>query len=171
MIGQSRNDLSPVVPLTPLDAVEICHLYLSAGHSYFGRHDQPAAEHPMVEQTRLHCLEGRGIEGDRFLDYKHDYKGQVTFFAHEVYESLCTEFGVTDKPPSVFRRNIITRQADLNALIGEEFEIQGLRFLGTGECSPCHWMDSAFHLGAEKSLKNRGGLRARILTSGWLARP
>jgi len=122
----------------------------------------------MIEVPRIECLEGRGITGDRFLDYKHDYKGQVTFFAMEVYEDLCVRFGVTDKPPSVFRRNIITRNTDLNTLIGREFEIQGLRFLGTVECSPCHWMDQAFHPGAEAVLKNRGGLRAKILTSGWL---
>ena len=148
--------------------VEICHLYISAGHNFFGRHGQPAADHPMSEVPRIQCLEGRGIEGDRFLDYKDDYKGQVTFFAIEVYDDLCARFAVNDKPPSVFRRNILTRNADLTALIGAEFEIQGLRFLGTGECSPCHWMDQAFHPGAEAALKNRGGLRAKILTSGWL---
>lgn len=150
------------------DPVEICHLYISAGHSYFGRHEQPAADHPMREVPRIQCHQGRGIEGDRFLDYKEDYKGPVTFFAIEVYDELCARFGVNDKAPSVFRRNILTRNADLNALIGAEFEIQGLRFLGTGECSPCHWMDQAFHPGAEAALKNRGGLRAKILTSGWL---
>ncbi|MFZ4682618.1 MAG: molybdenum cofactor biosysynthesis protein, partial [Terrimicrobiaceae bacterium] len=107
--------------------MEICRLYISAGHNFFGRHEQPAGEFPMIEVPRIECLEGRGIAGDRFLDYKDDYKGQVTFFAMEVYEDLCARFGVTDKPPSVFRRNIITRNTDLNALIGREFEIQGLR--------------------------------------------
>ena len=70
---------------------------------------------------RIQCLDGRGIVGDRFLDFQDDYKGQVTFFAIEMYENLCAKFGVKDRPPSVFRRNIITRNADLNALIGEEF--------------------------------------------------
>jgi MOSC domain-containing protein YiiM len=63
---------------------------------------------------------------------------------------------------------VLTRDADLNALIGQEFEVQGVRFLGTRECSPCYWMDQAFAPGAEAWLKGRGGLRAKILSSGWL---
>ncbi|MEO8105839.1 MAG: MOSC domain-containing protein, partial [Actinomycetes bacterium] len=83
------------------------------------------------------------------------YKGQVTFFSLEVYESLCAELQVRDRGPGVFRRNLIVSGADLNALIGQEFTVQGVRFLGTAECSPCHWMDEAFHAGTEASLKDR----------------
>jgi MOSC domain-containing protein YiiM len=58
---------------------------------------------------------------------------------------------------------------DLNALIGREFEVQGVRFAGVEECRPCYWMNEAFgHPQAEDWLKGRGGLRARILSSGWL---
>ncbi|MEI6337046.1 MAG: molybdenum cofactor biosysynthesis protein [Verrucomicrobiota bacterium] len=149
--------------------MQIVHLYVSPGHNYFGHHGAPPGDHPAKEMPRIQCLDGRGIVGDRFLDFQDDYKGQVTFFAIEMYENLCAKFGVKDRPPSVFRRNIITRNADLNALIGEEFEIQGLRFLGMSECSPCHWMDQAFCPGTEAALKNCGGLRAKILTSGWLS--
>jgi MOSC domain-containing protein YiiM len=48
--------------------------------------------------------------------------------------------------------------------------VQGVRFLGTQECSPCHWMNHAFAAGAERALHGRGGLRARILTDGVLRR-
>jgi len=113
-------------------------------------------------------LAGRGIEGDRFLDHKEDYKGQITFFAWETHESLCKEFGVSDKSPAAFRRNVITHGVDLNSLIGVTFEIQGVRFQGTEECKPCHWMNQAFHPDAEAALQGRGGLRARILTDGTL---
>jgi hypothetical protein len=41
--------------------------------------------------------------------------------------------------------------------------------LGTEESRPCFWMDHAFGPGAQAALKGRGGLRARILTSGRLA--
>ena len=57
---------------------------------------------------------------------------------------------------------------DLNTLVGREFELQGVRFAGVTECSPCHWMDTAFHPGTEAALRGRGGLRAKILTNGWL---
>ena len=148
----------------------VAHLFISPEHNYFGHHDQPAGTAPLVELDEAVLVAGKGIEGDRFFGWKEDYKGQVTFFSLEVWESLCAEFAVWDRGPGVFRRNIIVRGADLNALIGEEFEVQGVRFLGTLEASPCHWMDEAFHAGAEKSLHCRGGLRAKVLTSGVLRR-
>ena len=46
--------------------------------------------------------------------------------------------------------------------------MQGVRFHGTQECKPCYWMDRAIAPGAEKFLKGRGGLRARILSDGTL---
>ncbi len=122
----------------------------------------------MIECPEIHCLAGRGIEGDRFLDFKSSYKGQVTFFAKEIFEDLCAGLKVHDRSPAVFRRNVITSGVALSEYIGAEFELQGVRFLGTGECSPCFWMNQAFAPGTEALLKNRGGLRARILSDGWL---
>ena len=122
----------------------------------------------MLAQREIVCRAGRGIEGDRFLDFKADYKGQITFFAREIYDQLCAEFGVWDREPSVFRRNVITAGLELPGLYGREFEIQGVRFLGIAECAPCHWMNEAFHPGAEARLQGHGGLRAKILSDGVL---
>jgi len=151
-----------------MESVQILHLYVSPGHNYFGRHGVAADQHPILERTEIRCIAGRGIEDDRFYDYKPDYKGQITFFAEEVYRSLGEELNVRGIPPSVFRRNVITRGLDLNSLLGLEFTMQGVRFLGTSECKPCYWMNSAFHPDAEARLQGRGGLRAKILTSGVL---
>jgi MOSC domain-containing protein YiiM len=148
--------------------IEVLHCYISAGHNYFGHHGKPAGQHPMVEVDAIECVTGRGIRGDRFFDYKDNYKGQITFFADEVFRELEATFGVCDRNAGAFRRNVITRNVDLNALIGVEFEVQGVRFVGTGECKPCYWMDQAFHPGAEAALLGRGGLRAKILTNGTL---
>ena len=146
------------------------HLYISPEHNYFGHHGQPAGQSPVIELNEASLVAGKGIEGDRFFGWKEDYKGQITFFSHEVYKDLCASLGVTGVPPSVFRRNVIVSGIDLNSLIGQEFDLQGIRFRGICECSPCYWMDQAFHPGAESALKGRGGLRARILTSGILHR-
>ena len=116
----------------------------------------------------MECVAGHGIRGDRFFDYRYSYKGQITFFADEVYKALCDALDVRDKPHSVLRRNVITQGVDVNALIGSEFEVQGVRFCATEECRPCYWMEQAFAPGAEKFLKGRGGLRARILSDGAL---
>lgn len=154
--------------------IRLERLYLSPGHNYFGHHDQPAGEHPILAVPALECVAGRGLRGDRFFDYKPDYKGQITFFAAEIYEELCTTFlplNGAHPAPSAFRRNVITRGVDLNTLIGQTFSIQGISFLGTAECSPCYWMDQAFALGTEAALKGRGGLRAKIISDGWLRLP
>jgi len=148
--------------------IHIKHLFISPGHNFYGHHGKTPSEHPTQEVAEVKCVAGRGLEGDRFFDYKDNYKGQVTFFANEVYDQLCAEFGVWDRPPSVFRRNIITAGVDLNSLIGTEFEVQGVRFAGTQESTPCEWMNGAFAPGAEQWLAGRGGLRARILTDGVL---
>lgn len=124
----------------------------------------------MVEVDSVECVAGKGLVGDRFFGFKEDYKGQVTFFAHEVYERLCEQFQIQDVTPSIFRRNVITRGVDLNSLIGQEFEIQGIRFLGTQESAPCYWMNQAFAEGAEDAMKGNGGLRAKILSNGVLHR-
>jgi len=149
-------------------SVKIRHLYISPGHNFFGRHEQPPGEHPTVEVAEVECFAGRGLEGDRFFDFKDDYKGQVTFFAWETFAALCDELKLSGKTPGLSRRNIVVEGADLNALVGQEFEVQGVRFLGMAECSPCHWMDRAFAPGAEHFLQRRGGLRAKILTDGKL---
>jgi len=149
-------------------SIEVLRLFVSPGHNYFGHHGQPAGQNPTTEVDAVECVAGRGLRGDRFFDYKEDYKGQITFFASEVYEDLCARLGLADASPSATRRNVITRGVDLNTLIGKPFEIQGVRFEGVSECSPCYWMDQAFAPGANDFLKGRGGLRAKILTNGRL---
>ncbi|MEM7388145.1 MAG: MOSC domain-containing protein [Verrucomicrobiota bacterium] len=148
--------------------MKIRRLYISKAHNFFGHHGREAGKEPMLEVAEVECVAGSGLRGDRFFDYKPDYKGQVTFFSLRVYEELCQTFQVYHAEPSIFRRNVITTDVDLNELIGCEFEVQGIRFEGTQEAAPCYWMNQAFHDGAEAALQGRGGLRARILTNGFL---
>jgi len=146
----------------------VAAIYISPGHNYYGHYGQPAGEHRVISVPKIECIAGKGLIGDRYFDHKENYKGQITFFAWETYEDLCRRFGVTDKDPGVFRRNIITCDVDLKLWIGKEFEIQGVLFAGTQESAPCSWMNQAFCEGAEVAMKGRGGLRARILTDGLL---
>jgi MOSC domain-containing protein YiiM len=148
--------------------VEICHLYISSGHNFVGHHGRDPDAFPMIEVRSFECLAGRGIRGDRYFDFKDDYKGQITFFSLEVFDELCGALEVQGYSPSVVRRNVMTRDVDLNELIDQDFEVQGVRFRGTQECRPCYWMDRAIIAGAEKFLQGRGGLRARVLTDGTL---
>ena len=148
------------------------HLFISPVHNFVGHHGREPGDHPILEVPSIECVAGRGVAGDRYFDHGDNFKGQITFFAWEVYEDLCRAFDKRDIPSSVFRRNVITEGVELSGLVGREFELQRIRFVGVEECKPCYWMDRAFAPGAEAALKGRGGLRARILSSGVLqARP
>ena len=147
-------------------SVEICHLYISRGHNFFGHHGREPDNYPPIEVKSIECVAGHGIRHDRFFDYRDDYKGQITFFSLEVFHDLCAALQLENGDPALVRRNVLTRGVDLNGLIGQEFEVQGVRFRGTDDCRPCYWMDQALRVGAEQFLKGRGGLRARILTTG-----
>lgn len=150
--------------------IRIEHIFVSPGHNYFGHHDQPPGTHELVEVHEVECVPGRGLRGDRFFDFKENYKGQITFFSSEVFKRLASELPLTeDASPGAARRNVVTSGVDLNTLVGREFEIQGVRFEGVEECRPCRWMNHAFRdERVEGFLKGNGGLRARILSPGIL---
>lgn len=148
--------------------MEVLHLFQSSGHNFVGHHGRPAGANPINEVDEMECVAGRGIRGDRFFDHAENFRGQITFFADEVYQEISQQLKISKQPVSVLRRNVVIRGVDLNELIGVEFEVQGIRFLGTEECSPCYWMNQAFGTGSKEALKGRGGLRAQILSDGTL---
>ena len=71
-------------------------LFISPGHNFFGHHGQPAGEYPISQVEQLECVAGRGIRGDRFFDFKENYKGQITFFDMEVLEALRLELNLPE---------------------------------------------------------------------------
>lgn len=148
--------------------MRIRHLYISGNHNYFGHHGQEPGTSPNIEVLEIECIAGRGIRGDRFLDYREDYKGQITFFSVEVFNEVCRTLNVVGVSPSAVRRNAIVEGVDLNQLIGRRFSVQDVLFEGICECKPCYWMDRAIAPGAENLLQGRGGLRAKILSTGTL---
>jgi MOSC domain-containing protein YiiM len=143
-------------------------IFISPGHNYFGHHGRSPDNFPLLEVSEIECVAGHGIRGDRFFDYRDNYKGQITFFAREVFDQLARAFGLTNKSPGLLRRNVIVSGLELNELIGTDFALQGVRFRGVADCKPCYWMNTACAPGTEEFLVGRGGLRARILTDGRL---
>jgi MOSC domain-containing protein YiiM len=146
------------------------HLFISPGHNFFGHHNQPAGENLIVAVEEIECVASRGIRGDRFFDYKENYKGQITFFSMEVLEALRRELELPEAQPQATRRNAFVRGAELSPFIGKQFKVQEVCFEGVEESRPCHWMNSALGPGAEEWLQGRAGLRCRILTDGVLRR-
>jgi MOSC domain-containing protein YiiM len=148
--------------------MRIHHIFISPGHNYVGRHGKEAARHATIEVRRAECVSGQGIVGDRFFGHQEGYKGQITFFSAEGFDRLCVALRLAGASPDALRRNVVVSGVDLNALIGRRFFVGGTMFEGVEECRPCYWMDQALGPGAEEFLKGRGGLRARVLTDGFL---
>ncbi len=152
-----------------MQPARIHHLFTSEGHNFFGRHGQPSENHEIVEHEAIELVAGKGVKGDRFFDWKEDYKGQITFIELELIADIRRHAENPDLPASAFRRNVVVSGIDLNKLIGVTFELGGIRFEGIEECKPCYWMDEACgKLGTEEIMKGRGGLRCRILDDGML---
>jgi MOSC domain-containing protein YiiM len=148
--------------------IAIQHLYISRDHNYVGHHGKPPGTNPIEPAERIQCVAGKGIVGDRYFDYKPDFKGQITFFDRAVYDQMIETLGSDEGSTGRMRRNVIISGVDLNTLIGQTFKIGTMIFEGVEECKPCYWMNEAVAEGALDFLINRGGLRARILTDGWL---
>lgn len=148
----------------------LLHIYISPGHDYWGKNGEGRLQNGITEVQEIECVAGMGLLGDRYFGYRPDYKGQVTFFDMAIVEEVRQHFKLTKLPASVFRRNLIVAGLDLQALMGKRFLFQGVEFEGSQECKPCHWMDRAIAPGGEEFLKGkfRGGLRAKITTSGML---
>lgn len=147
----------------------IHQIFISPGHNYFGHHGRAPDDYPLIEVPSIECVAGHGIRGDRFYDFRDNYKGQITFFSFEVFEDVARHFGLTNKSAGAFRRNVIVSGIDLKELIGQEFAVQGVRLRGTAHCSPCYWMNQAIAPGAEEFLEGNGGLRAQVLSDGVIA--
>lgn len=152
----------------------IHHIFVSPGHNYFGRPKEGPGDHPTIDGATAELRTGMGIVGDRYFGVPAHFEAQVTFVALEVFALTLAEFGIEPLSPAVMRRNIVTGGLNLNQLLGQEFSIDSgygpVRFVGTRPCSPCAWMDEVIAPGANRFLKGRGGLRARVLSAGVLAK-
>lgn len=149
-------------------SIHVQGIYISAGHSFYWREPGAPADYTMEARERVECVAGKGLRGDRFFGFKENFKGQVTFFSEEILEAVRDHVGGDRCPPWATRRNVLVSGIDLNRLIGQRFSIGQVVFEGSEECAPCDWMDHAIGAGARQFLKGQGGLRARVVESGFL---
>lgn len=152
------------------EGVELVHIYVSKGHDYWGRRGEGRLQAGIEDLDEVSCVAGKGLEGDRYFDYRKDFKGQVTFFDFATVEAVREQFKLPKLPASVFRRNLVVSGVRLGEWLGRRFTFQGVTFEGAQECRPCHWMDRAVDDGTEEFLKKDfgGGLRAKVVSSGVL---
>ncbi len=146
----------------------IHRIFISPGHDFKGRHGKGRLNHGSESVSEVECVAARGLRGDRYWDFKENFKGQVTFFDLAVATELKSVLEEGDFELSQFRRNVIVEGVDLNRWIGARFRIGEVEFEGVEECAPCYWMNESLGPGAEALMRGRGGLRCRIVCSGSL---
>ena len=146
--------------------IQIEQLFISARAQFL----RPLTGGPAGHDPWLRCPKSSVSEAGAFVGIGFRLQRELQrpdyFFSLDVFDLMCAELNLTEIQPSATRRNAYLRGVDLNDLIGNEFQVQGVRFVGVQECAPCSWMNSAVGPGAEQWLKGRGGLRARILSDG-----
>ena len=125
---------------------------------------------------RVAVKAGKGIVGDRYYSEtgknRSSYKGEpdweITLIEAEVVEAFNRseghQFHVSD-----FRRNLVTRDVELNKLVGKRFSINNTLFYGVQLCEPCASLQQRLGVSILPELVGKGGLRAQILSNGVVA--
>lgn len=138
----------------------------------------PEAEVEMVEQSDVKAVAGSGLEGDRYFseietgtfvtwgpDEERPSGYDLTLIEREAIDGIEREAGV-ELSPGEHRRNIITRDAALNHLVGKRFRVGDAICRGDRLCEPCGYLQDFIEKDVLEPLTHRGGLRADILESG-----
>ena len=133
------------------------------------------ARGPVRAVAEARAVAGRGLAGDRyergmgtFSDWPADH--EFTLIEAEVIEAALADYPGLVLAPGEHRRNVATRGVRLNDLVGKRFRI-GAEVLceGTRLCEPCAHLEVITGKGGLcRVLAGRGGLRARLLTSGMI---
>jgi MOSC domain-containing protein YiiM len=128
---------------------------------------------PAQAQTALELEAGHGIKGDRYflpqqsldMDANVKRKEEVTLISADELDAFNSQFQLTI-PYGEFRRNIVTRNIDLNALVGKRFRIGSVLCEGMELCEPCSKLARTVNRLVLPHLVHRAGIRAAVLESG-----
>jgi MOSC domain-containing protein YiiM len=116
-------------------------------------------EGPLEAADQVQVTAGAGIEGDRYGDK------DITLFEAEAIEDLKSNTGI-ELAPSEIRRNVMTRGASLNDLLGHRIRVGEVEAVVTELCHPCSHLQKLTKPGVLKGLVNRGGLNADVVQGG-----
>ncbi|MBA4116722.1 MAG: MOSC domain-containing protein [Rubrobacter sp.] len=139
-------------------------------------HVTDAAGEPMRAVEEVCAVAGRGLEGDRYHEGKGFYsyhsgpEREVTFVEEETIEALRRDHNL-ELVPGETRRNVVTRGAPLNHLVGRQFRVGEAVLRGVELCEPCeHLVNVTGKRSLLPNLIHRGGLHAQVLVSGEICR-
>ena len=148
-------------------AVEIVGLLASPAHRWDGRPD-PALTGAVERTGEIELRAGLGIVGDRYFGRPAHRDASVTVLAAEGVDALAVELGSGALDPLATRRNVVLRGAEVEALRGRLFSLDGVVLAGGRPANPCAWLDLAMAEGAHRGMRGRGGVRCAPRTDGML---
>jgi hypothetical protein len=127
----------------------------------------PEAEARLHRVQTVEAIAGHGLEGDRYAQGGGTFKAigrgyELTLVEAEALEDV--ELSWEDA-----RRNIVTRDIELNALVGRRFTVGSVECIGRRLAEPCSHLEKLTRPGIMRPLVHRAGLRADILVGGTIA--
>jgi MOSC domain-containing protein YiiM len=136
-------------------------------------HIVPRAFLPMRAMPELRLVEGKGIEGDRYMigreegfySHKPEEGRQVTLFELETLVALKRDANI-ELGPEEHRRNVTVEGVPLTHLVGRRFWLGETLLEATRLSIPCRHIEEITGKAIFDPLINRSGLNCRILQGG-----
>jgi len=124
-----------------------------------------------IESAELEA--GTGIVGDRYHGLALQYlekdmpvpANHISLVEREKLDAFIARHGL-QVDYGDFRRSVITRDTDLNALVGHYFRVGDALCYGVELCEPCSQLAHIIHRAVLTELALSAGLRAIIVESG-----
>ena len=117
------------------------------------------------EVDSIEVIANQGIVGDRHFKKFNDPYNQISLIESEGIDNYNIKFGLNISYID-FRRNIITKGAKLNDLVGKKFKVGTVELEGIDLCRPCrHLSENLSQNNIIKEFLRKGGLRCQILSS------
>ena len=116
--------------------------------------------------NNVEVVAGKGIKGDRNYHDNNEARKQITLIESESIDYFNQKFN-TNFSYLDLRRNLITKNIQLNELVGKKLSIGQVDMQVHDLCRPCNYLQEI--LGKDNIIKEflrRGGLRCEILISG-----
>jgi len=120
----------------------------------------------VLKLASVTALKGKGLVNDRKFKIDNDKMKQLTLIETEniMYFNKISNTNILELD---FRRNLITKNVNLNELINKEFFIGNVKVKAHDLCRPCKYLQNI--LKQENFIKElllKGGLRCEILSDG-----
>jgi len=136
-------------------------------------HITPRAFLPMRAMPELRLIEGKGIEGDRYMigreegfySHKPEEGRQVTLFESETLVALKRDANI-GVGPGEHRRNVTVEGVPLTHLVGRQFWLGETLLEATRLSIPCRHIEDITGKAIFDPLINRSGLNCKILKGG-----